>query len=65
MDGRVPWAEVKSDGIADRVRAWRDAGATHVSINTTGAGLRTADEHVGVLEVVAEALAAGRRDALP
>ncbi len=52
MEGRVTWT-----GDADRAAAeldvWRDVGATHVSINTMGAGLRSVDEHLDALERVA------------
>lgn len=49
MEGRVTWT-----GDADRAAAeldvWQVAGASHVSINTMGAGLRSVDEHLDVLE---------------
>ncbi len=35
---------------------WRDAGATHVSLLTMGASLRTADEHIDALRSAAPAL---------
>lgn len=53
MEGRVNWA-----GDADRagaeLAAWADAGATHLSVNTMGAGLRTVDDHLAVLAEVAK-----------
>jgi hypothetical protein len=52
---------VGAEGVADRVQAWRDAGATHVSISTMGAGLATVEDHVGALRAAAEALALERR----
>jgi len=36
------------DAAADHA-AWKQAGATHVTIHTMGAGLKTADEHIGYL----------------
>ena len=30
--------------------AWRELGATHLAIATTGAGLRSADEHLGAMQ---------------
>lgn len=52
MEGRVTWT-----GDADRAAAeldvWQVAGASHVSINTMGAGLRSVDEHLDALERVA------------
>jgi probable F420-dependent oxidoreductase len=60
MEGRVQLAGVRADGVADRVRAWREAGATHVGISTMGAGLATVEDHVAALRTAAEALALRR-----
>jgi len=54
MEGRVSWRGDPA-AVADQVRAWRDAGATHVSVNTMGAGLETVDEHLTALESAAQA----------
>lgn len=54
MEGRFSWAG-DADGVADALRGWSDAGASHVSINTMGAGLRTVDDHLAALAAVAEA----------
>lgn len=53
MDGRVGWSR-DADAMAHALRAWSDTGATHVSINTMGAGLRSVDEHLRALESAAE-----------
>ena len=37
----------------ERVEGWREQGATHLSINTMGAGLPTVDDHLDVLAAVA------------
>ena len=37
MEGRVQWRS--ADQLVDHVGRWRAAGASHVSINTMGAGL--------------------------
>jgi probable F420-dependent oxidoreductase len=55
MEGRVTWRG-SAEKLAEHVRSWREAGATHVSVNTMGAGLRTVDDHLGVLETAAEVL---------
>jgi probable F420-dependent oxidoreductase len=55
MEGRVSW-HGSADELAEGAARWRDAGATHVSVNTMGAGLRTVDDHLGVLEAAAGAL---------
>ncbi len=55
MQGRVDWRG-DSDAVADQLAEWAKAGASHVSVNTMGAGLTTVDDHLGVLGRVAEAL---------
>ncbi|HVM07238.1 MAG TPA: LLM class F420-dependent oxidoreductase [Acidimicrobiales bacterium] len=58
MEGRVSWS--RDGGLAkvvDHLERWRRAGATHVSVNTMGAGLAEVDAHLQALaEVAAEAL---------
>jgi len=49
MEGRITWRG-SPEKLAEHTMSWRDAGATHVSVNTMGAGLRTVDDHLGVLE---------------
>ena len=58
MEGRVSW---KGDAqqFAARVASWRDAGATHLSVNTMGAGL-SADGHLAALSEMAATLNLGR-----
>jgi alkanesulfonate monooxygenase SsuD/methylene tetrahydromethanopterin reductase-like flavin-dependent oxidoreductase (luciferase family) len=55
METWVKW-QGSADAIADEVSKWADAGASHVSISTMGAGLQTVDEHVAALAAVADAL---------
>src|ERR1700761_8558147 len=43
MQGQVSW-NGSADDLADGLRIWADAGATHVSINTMNAGLASAGE---------------------
>jgi probable F420-dependent oxidoreductase len=57
MEGRVALSQVGLDGVSDRVGAWREAGASHVAINTMGAGLETVDDHVAALSAAAATLA--------
>ncbi|HVF33209.1 MAG TPA: LLM class F420-dependent oxidoreductase [Acidimicrobiales bacterium] len=60
MEGRVSWTAAGGvDRTVDHVRRWEAAGATHVSINTMGAGLVGVDGHLEALAAVAGA----RRDA--
>lgn len=55
MHGRYPWRG-DSDDLAKTVDAWRESGATHVSINTMGAGLSSVDDHLAALTSAANAL---------
>lgn len=49
MEGRVNFTGEVAKALA-HAEVWREAGATHVSINTMGAGLDTVDRHLEVLE---------------
>jgi probable F420-dependent oxidoreductase len=54
MEGRLSWQENR-DVLAAEMRQWRDAGATHLSVNTMRCGLKTVDDHLAALAGVAEA----------
>jgi probable F420-dependent oxidoreductase len=56
MDGRVSAGEK----VADHVQRWRDAGATHLGVNTMGLGLSGVDEHLRALEETAAAIGVAR-----
>jgi probable F420-dependent oxidoreductase len=53
MEGRVSWSG-NADELADGLSLWADAGASHVSINTMGAGLTSVDDHLAALTAAAE-----------
>jgi probable F420-dependent oxidoreductase len=55
MEGRVSWRG-DADKLAAQAATWRDAGASHLSVNTMGAGLATVDDHLAVLQTAAEVL---------
>jgi probable F420-dependent oxidoreductase len=55
MEGRVTWRG-SPEQLAEHAATWRDAGSSHISVNTMGAGLRTGDDPLGALEVSAEVL---------
>ena len=61
MEGRVSLSDVGIDGVAGRVQEWRDAGATHVAIGATRAGLATVEDHLALLSAIADLLALDRR----
>ena len=56
MEGRVSWTAAGIEKVVDHVARWRDAGASHLSINTMNAGLGAVDDHLGVLTTVADAV---------
>jgi probable F420-dependent oxidoreductase len=58
MEGRVVWRG-SADKLVDHVGSWRDAGASHLSVNTMGAGLGGVDGHLQALAEAAEALQLG------
>ena len=55
MQGRVDWGG-DADAVVDQLAEWAKAGASHASVNTMGAGLKTVDDHLAVLAQVAESL---------
>jgi probable F420-dependent oxidoreductase len=56
MEGRVSWTDAGTEKLVDQVGRWRDAGASHLSINTMNAGLGPVERHLEVLETIAGAL---------
>jgi probable F420-dependent oxidoreductase len=60
MEGRASWTDGGVEKLVDHVERWRDVGATHLSVNTLGAGLGAVDGHLAVLTEVAAALTLSR-----
>jgi probable F420-dependent oxidoreductase len=61
MEGRVSWTpEGGVDKLADHLGRWRDAGATHVAVNTMGSALGSVEGHLRVLGQTADALSLKR-----
>jgi probable F420-dependent oxidoreductase len=56
MEGRISWGPGGAETLADHAARWRSAGASHLTVNTMGAGLRSVDDHLGALAVAAEIL---------
>jgi probable F420-dependent oxidoreductase len=54
MEGKLELGDKDLDRIGAEVAAWRELGASHLSVNTMGAGLRTVDDHVAALSALAE-----------
>lgn len=57
MEGRVTWSG-NDDAVAAELASWARAGASHLSVNTMGAGLATVDDHLEVLARIADAVPA-------
>jgi probable F420-dependent oxidoreductase len=55
MEGRITWRGDVDDTVA-AVERWRAAGASHLAINTMGAGLSSVDDHVDAFASLATAL---------
>jgi probable F420-dependent oxidoreductase len=55
MEGRVTWRGDRAK-LARAIGRWRDAGASHVSVNTMGAGLPSVNAHLAALGEVAEVI---------
>ncbi|MET8145328.1 LLM class F420-dependent oxidoreductase [Sphaerisporangium sp. NPDC005288] len=62
MEGRVSW-QGDPEEVAGLARQWREAGATHIAVNTMNAGLAGVDGHLAALETVAATL--GLREVRP
>jgi probable F420-dependent oxidoreductase len=55
MEGRVSWRDGGLEKLVEQVGRWQAAEATHVAVNTMGAGLATVDDHLDALGSVAQA----------
>ena len=49
MEGRAIWSPGDPERFERQVERWRQAGATHISIDTMRTGLATVDDHVAAL----------------
>jgi len=56
MEGRVSLGEAGVEKLVDHINRWRAAGASHVSVNTMGAGLGGVEGHLDALASIAAAL---------
>src|SRR5580692_11559515 len=54
IEGRLRWQQDR-DKLATAMRQWQDADATHLSVSTMGAGLKTVDDHLAALATTAQA----------
>jgi len=56
MEGRASWTRDGVEKLVDHAGRWREAGATHLSVNTMGSRLQSVDEHLEALAAAAAAL---------
>jgi len=56
MEGRVEWQPDDPDKFVRAVERWREAGATHVGINTMNAGLSGVADHLEAISAAAKVL---------
>ena len=56
FEGRVNWTADGAETVAHHTEKWRASGATHLAINTMGAGLATVDDHIAALAACAAVL---------
>jgi len=54
MEGRAAWKADDPDQIARQTARWRDAGASHLTLDTMRAGLATVDDHIAALAAAAQ-----------
>ena len=54
LEPRLHWGNGDLDTLGRALEGWRAAGATHISLNTMGAGFRTAGEHLAAIRLFAE-----------
>ncbi len=53
MQGQVSW-NGNTEDLAQGLKAWAAAGASHASVNTMNAGLESVDQHLSVLTTAVE-----------
>jgi alkanesulfonate monooxygenase SsuD/methylene tetrahydromethanopterin reductase-like flavin-dependent oxidoreductase (luciferase family) len=56
IEARLDVGRVPQEGWKEQTEAWRSLGATHISVNTMNAGLRSPQEHVTTIQRYKEAL---------
>jgi len=59
LEARLHWGNGDLDALGRTLEGWRAAGATHVSLNTMGAGFTTGAQHLTAIRRFAETVVAG------
>lgn len=55
IEGRITFGEGSAEGWTETINAWEKLGATHLSLNTMKAGLRTPADHIDAIRRFKEA----------
>lgn len=56
LEPRLHWGDGDLDALGRTLEEWRAAGATHISLNTMGADLKSPAEHLAAVRAFAEAM---------
>lgn len=56
LEPRLRYGDGDLDALAKQIEEWKAVGATHITLNTMYAGLKTADEHLAAARRFAEQL---------
>ena len=59
MEGRIQAGDRDLERIARQAEKWRSAGASHLALNTMGAGLAGVDDHIAALAEAAKVIPVG------
>ncbi len=51
LEPRLHWGDGDLEALGRTLEEWRAAGATHISLNTMGAGFTTAGEHLAAISL--------------
>ncbi len=54
IEPRLHWGTGDLDALGRALEGWRAAGATHISLNTMGAGFRTPTQHLDTIRIFSE-----------
>lgn len=57
LEPRLHYKDNNLDSWAKSMTEWEDVGATHISLNTMGAGLTTPEQHIAAIQEFAQLLA--------
>jgi probable F420-dependent oxidoreductase len=61
LEGRVNWSAGGVDVVTDHAERWRRIGASHLTVNTMGAGFESVDAHLDALALAADVLGLSAR----